>query len=151
MESVVLQLLRERGHTLGVAESVTGGLVAGRITNVAGSSEVFRGGVVAYDSQVKFSVLGVEPGPVVNEQTAAQMAVGVKAVVGSTVGLALTGVAGPAEQDGRAVGTLCIGASVGDEVFTATVRLPGTRDQMRQMSVITALDFLRRRLGAQQG
>ncbi len=144
MESVVLQLLRERGHTLGLAESVTGGLVAGRITNVAGASEVFRGSVVSYASEVKFELLGVPEGPVVSEAAAAAMAVGAQRVLGSSVALALTGVAGPSEQDGMPVGTLCVGIAIGDDVTTRTFRLPGQRDQMRQMSVITALDWLRR-------
>jgi nicotinamide-nucleotide amidase len=146
MESVVLQLLRERGHTLGLAESVTGGLVAGRITNVPGSSEVFRGSIVSYASEVKFDLLGVPEGPVVSEAAAAAMAVGAQRVLGSTVALSLTGVAGPAEQDGMPVGTLCVGIAIGPEVQTRTFRLPGVRDQMRQMSVITALDWLRRTL-----
>jgi nicotinamide-nucleotide amidase len=146
MESVVLQLLRERGHSLGLAESVTGGLVAGRITNVPGASEVFRGGVVSYASEVKFELLGVPEGPVVSEAAAAAMAVGAQRVLGSTVALSLTGVAGPAEQDGMPVGTLCVGIAIGAEVRTRTFRLPGQRDQMRQMSVITALDWLRRTL-----
>ena len=146
MESVVLQLLRERGHTLGLAESVTGGLVAGRITNVAGASEVFRGSIVSYASEVKFDVLGVPEGPVVSEAAAAAMAQGAQRVLGATVGLALTGVAGPAEQDGMPVGTLCVGIAIGSEVTTRTLRLPGQRDQMRQMSVISALDLLRRTL-----
>jgi nicotinamide-nucleotide amidase len=67
MESVVLQLLRERGSTFAVAESVTGGLVGGRITNVPGSSDVFRGGIISYASDVKFEVLSVTPGPVVSD------------------------------------------------------------------------------------
>ena len=146
MESVVLQLLRERGHTLGLAESVTGGLVAGRITNVAGASEVFRGSIVSYASEVKFDVLGVPEGPVVSEAAAAAMAQGAQRVLGATVGLALTGVAGPAEQDGMPVGTLCVGIAIGSEISTRTLRLPGLRDQMRQMSVISALDLLRRTL-----
>ncbi|MEN9647021.1 MAG: hypothetical protein RL238_3690 [Actinomycetota bacterium] len=146
MESVVLQLLRERGHTLGLAESVTGGLVAGRITNVAGASEVFRGSIVSYASEVKFDVLGVPEGPVVSEAAAAAMAVGAQRVLGASVGLALTGVAGPAEQDGMPVGTLCVGIAIGDAVTTRTLRLPGLRDQMRQMSVISSLDLLRRTL-----
>ena len=146
MESVVLQLLRERGHTLGLAESVTGGLVAGRITNVPGSSEVFRGGIVSYASDVKFDVLGVPEGPVVSEAAAAAMAVGAQRVLGASVGLALTGVAGPAEQDGMPVGTLCVGIAIGPDVITRTLRLPGLRDQMRQMSVISSLDLLRRTL-----
>ncbi len=144
MESVVLQLLRERGHTLGLAESVTGGLVAGRITNVPGASEVFRGSVVSYASEVKFDLLGVPVGPVVSEEAAAAMAVGAQRVLGSSVALSLTGVAGPSEQDGMPVGTLCVGLAIGEVVTTRTFRLPGQRDQMRQMSVITALDWLRR-------
>jgi nicotinamide-nucleotide amidase len=146
MESVVLQALRERGWTLGLAESVTGGLVAGRITNVAGASEVFRGGVVSYASEVKFDLLGVPTGPVVSEDAALAMAEGARRVLGSDVGLALTGVAGPSEQDGMPVGTLCVGIAWPGGSLARTLRMPGQRDQMRQMSVITALDLLRRTL-----
>lgn len=147
MESVVLQILRDRGLTLGLAESVTGGLVAGRLTGVAGASDVFRGAVVSYASDVKFEVLGVPEGPVVSEVAAAAMAVGARRVLGADVALSLTGVAGPAEQDGMPVGTLCVGIVIGDaEPVTRTLRLPGQRDQMRQMSVISALDLLRRTL-----
>jgi nicotinamide-nucleotide amidase len=146
MESVVLDLLRTRGWTLGVAESVTGGLVAGRITAVPGASAIFRGAVVSYASEVKFDLLAVPVGPVVSEDAAAAMATGARRVLGADIGLALTGVAGPTEQDGQPVGTLCIGVALPDRVVTRTVRLPGQRDQMRQMSVITALDLLRREL-----
>ncbi len=147
MESVVLQMMRERGLTLGLAESVTGGLVAGRLTNVAGSSEVLRGSIVSYASEVKFDVLGVTPGEVVNERAAVEMAVGAKRVLGSDVGLALTGVAGPSEQDGMKPGTLCIGIVLADDAtHSMTLALPGVRDQMRQLSVISALDALRKKL-----
>ena len=147
MESVVLQMMRERGLTLGLAESVTGGLVAGRLTNVAGSSEVLRGSIVSYASEVKFDVLGVTPGEVVNERAAVEMAVGAKRVLGSDVGLALTGVAGPSEQDGMKPGTLCIGIVLADDTtHSMTLALPGVRDQMRQLSVITALDAVRKKL-----
>ena len=148
MESVVLQMLRERGSTLALAESVTGGLVGARLTAIAGASEVFRGGIVSYASDVKFDLLGVTPGPVVSEAAAAEMAAGARKALNADVALALTGVAGPDEQDGMPVGTLCIGLAFGDDVRTTTVRLPGQREQMRQMSVITALDFLRRTLAA---
>jgi len=146
MESVVLQLLRERSLTLGLAESVTGGLVGARLTGVAGASDVLRGSIVSYASEVKFSLLGVPEGPVVNPETAAAMAVGARRVLGADVGLALTGVAGPAEQDGQPVGTLHVGLAIGDEVLTTSLRLPGLRDQMRQMAVISSLDYLRRHL-----
>ena len=147
MESVVLDLCRSRGLTLGLAESVTGGLVAGRLTSVPGASEVFRGSVVSYASEVKFDVLGVPAGPVVSESAAIAMAEGARRVLGSDVALSLTGVAGPSEQDGQPVGTLWVGVALPGQVTTATaLRMPGQRDQMRQMSVISALDLLRRRL-----
>ena len=149
MESVVLQLLRARSWSLGLAESVTGGLVAGRITNVVGASEVFTGSIVSYASEVKFDLLGVDRGPVVGEHAAAQMAEGARRALHADVGLALTGVAGPAEQDGMPVGTLCVGLALPARTVTRTFRMPGLRDQMRQMSVITALDLLRRELLAE--
>lgn len=147
MESVVLNMLDERGWTLAMAESVTGGLVSGRLTAVPGASRVFRGGVVSYASEVKFEVLGVDAGPVVSEVAARQMADGARRVLRADVGLSLTGVAGPDEQDGRPVGTLCIAVSLpnGETKSTSTM-LPGQRDQMRQLSVITALSFLRQTL-----
>ena len=147
MESVVLQMLRDRGLTLGLAESVTGGLVSGRLTNIAGASDVLRGAVVSYASEVKFDVLGVTNGPVVSPEAAVEMAVGAQRVLGADVALSLTGVAGPAEQEGQRPGTLCIGVALPNGVTASSVvQLPGARDQMRQLSVISALDFLRRQL-----
>jgi len=147
MESVVLDLLEQRGLTLGVAESVTGGLVGGRITNVAGSSRTFRGGVISYASDVKFDLLGVDHGPVVSEDAAIQMALGAQRVLGSDVAIALTGVAGPDEQDGQPVGTLCVAVAFPQgRTESTTFLLPGQRDQMRQFSVISALSYLRRLL-----
>ena len=147
MESVVLQMLRDRGLTLALAESVTGGLVSGRLTNLAGASDVLRGAVVSYASEVKFEVLGVTKGPVVSPEAAVEMAIGAQRVLGAVVGLSLTGVAGPAEQEGQRAGTLCIGVALPNGVTASSVvQLPGARDQMRQLSVISALDFLRRQL-----
>lgn len=147
MESVVIDLLRSRGLTLGLAESVTGGLVASRLTNIPGASDVFRGAVVSYSSDVKVDLLGVPSGPVVSEAAAIAMAQGARKVLGSDVGLALTGVAGPSEQDGKPVGTLCVGLARQDGTTQgSTLQLPGGRDQMRQLSVISALDLLRRSL-----
>lgn len=147
MESVVLDLLRARGLTIGIAESVTGGLVAGRLTATPGSSDVVRGGVVAYSSDVKFDVLDVVRGPVVNETTARTMAASVRRVVGADVGLALTGVAGPAEQDGQKVGTLCMAVALpGGEVVSTTAMMPGERRMMRELSVISSLNYLRQQL-----
>lgn len=169
MEAAVAHELTRLGLTLGVAESLTGGLVASRLVAVAGASEWFRGAVVAYDSSVKRSILGVDDGPVVSEAAAVQMARGVAAAVGSSVGLALTGVAGPDAAEGHAPGTVCIGWWLADTVGAAdtadtagaanaraaladgrsgavTVSLPGDRERVRQYATITALDLLRREL-----
>jgi len=147
METVVLQNLRDRKLTLAVAESVTGGLVSGRLTAIAGASDVFRGSVVSYSSEIKFDLLNVTRGPVVSESAAKEMAVGVRKTLGSDIGLALTGVAGPTEQDGVKVGTLCVGIALQNgDVRTTTFNLPYGREQMRQFSVISALNFLRQSL-----
>ncbi len=146
MESVVLDLLRQQGWTLGLAESLTGGLLAARLTAIPGASDVLRGSIVSYASEVKFDLLQVTPGPVVNEPAAAEMAEGVRRILGADVGVGLTGVAGPAEQDDVPVGTVCLGVALPTATTTATLRLGAQREQVRQFAVISALDLLRRRL-----
>ena len=147
MESVVLDLLRARGWSLGLAESVTGGLVGARITGVPGASEVFAGSIVSYASRIKFDLLGVPDGPVVSEASALAMAAGARRVLGVDVAVSLTGVAGPTEQDGEPVGTLWVGLDIaGRSPVARRFRLPGQREQMRQMAVITSLDYLRHEL-----
>ena len=143
MESVVLDMLRQRGQTLAVAESVTGGYLAGRLTAVPGASDVFRGGVIAYASDIKFGLLGVPRGPVVSELAAMAMADGVRETLGADVGLATTGVAGPDTQEGQPVGTVYLGVAVGDRVEAQYVRLPGDRERIRQFSCISLLNLLR--------
>jgi nicotinamide-nucleotide amidase len=146
MESVVVDLLRERGLTLALAESVSGGLAAARLAAVPGVGEVFRGALVAYASEVKFALLDVPEGPVVSAPAARAMAAGVRRLLGADVGLATTGVAGPDEQDGQPVGTVFLGLALGGHVEAREVRLPGDPDRVRQYSVISVLDLLRRRL-----
>ncbi|MCD9624890.1 competence/damage-inducible protein A [Rhabdothermincola salaria] len=146
MEVVVNDLLRTAGLSVGVAESLTGGLVASRLTAAPGASDVVRGGVVAYASDVKFDLLGVPEGPVVTEECAAAMAEGICRVVGSDVGLATTGVAGPTAQEGVQPGTVFIASHLDGVTETAMMRLPGGRDQVAQYTVISLLDHLRRRL-----
>lgn len=146
MEAVVIRLLRERGLTVAVAESVTGGYVAGRLCAVPGASEAFRGAVVAYAPDIKFDVLGVPEGPVVTEEAAVAMAEGVRDRLRADVGLAITGVAGPDESEGRAVGTVCLAVAAADGAIATTVQLPGDRERIRQFSAITVLDLLRRTL-----
>jgi nicotinamide-nucleotide amidase len=151
MESVVLDALRRRGLTLGLAESVTGGLVAARLTGVAGASDVLRGAIVSYASDVKRELLGVGDGPVVSEAAALAMADGARRVLRADVGLSLTGVAGPTEQDGQPVGTLWVGVATEAGTEAHLLRLGGQRDLMRQFSVISSLDVLRRHLARVDG
>ncbi len=149
MEVAISTRLVARGLTFGVAESLTGGLIASRLVNVPGASAWFRGGVVAYDSQVKFDVLGVPTGPVVTEPAAAAMAEGAARVTGADVGLGITGVAGPEEQEGVAPGSVFVGLSLpGQPTQTRQLRVPGDRERVRQLGAISALDLLRRALDA---
>lgn len=146
MEYAVGELLLEFGLSLGLAESVTGGLVGSRLTDVPGSSEWFRGSIVSYASEVKFDLLGVPEGPVVCEPAAAAMATGARKRLGSDVGLAVTGVAGPAEQDDQPVGTVFLGLDLEGDVMVREIHLPGDRQRVRQFAAISLLDFLRHRL-----
>jgi nicotinamide-nucleotide amidase len=150
MEDAVGSLLIAHGLTLGVAESLTGGLVGARLTNVAGASEFFTGSIVSYDSEVKFDLLGVPEGPVVSEQAAGAMAEAACKLLEADVGLGVTGVAGPAEQDGQPVGTVIMGVTLDGDTQVVRVRLPGMRDQVRQFATISLMDFLRRRLLARE-
>ena len=148
MEFAVLQMLRERSLSLAVAESVTGGLVGARLTSVPGASDVFRGGIVSYASEIKFDLLDVPQGPVVTAAAAEAMAQGVRRTLKADVGLATTGVAGPDEQEGQSVGTVFLGLAMDGHVGSTRVRLPGDRQRIRQYAVISLLDFLRRYLSA---
>jgi nicotinamide-nucleotide amidase len=157
MERVVARLLGERGLTLAVAESLTGGLIASRLVSVPGASAWFRGGIVAYSSDVKFSMLDVPVGPVVSAEAASAMAIAVRRQLGADIGLSVTGVAGPTEQDGQPAGTAFVGlsgrclsgaaAGLDDEhAEVAQFHLPGDRERVRQYVAITALNFLRQQL-----
>ena len=105
------------------------------------------GPIVAYDSAVKRSVLGLQDGPVVTPEAAEAMAEGARRLLGAEVGLATTGVAGPAEQEGRPVGTLVVGLALpGAAPEAVELRLPGDRERVRQLGTISALNILRNRL-----
>ena len=147
MEEAVAVLLAARGLTIGFAESLTGGLIASRFTDIAGVSGVFRGSIVSYATDVKFSLLDVPEGPVVSAGAAEAMAGGARLLLGSDIGLAVTGVAGPAEQEGQPVGTVFVGLAIGDgQPESHRLRLPGDRRRIREFTAISALDLLRRRL-----
>jgi nicotinamide-nucleotide amidase len=143
MESTIIDMLHQRGQTLALAESLTGGLLGARLSAVPHASLVLRGAIVSYASEVKFELLGVTPGPVVSHSCAREMALGARRVLKADVGLSVTGVAGPDEQDGEPVGTVLLGVAVGEHVEVRKVRLPGDRERVRQFSVISVLNMLR--------
>ncbi len=147
IEHAALHALEAKGWTLGVAESLTAGLISSRIGAVPGASRTFRGAVVSYATDVKRDVLDVGADLVVSEQAAIEMAVGAQRVLGADVGISATGVAGPDEQDGQPVGTVWFAIALPDrEPEAFTVRLPGDRERVRQFSAITLLNTLRQRL-----
>lgn len=147
IEDAVARTVIAAGVTLGLAESLTGGLAASRLVNVSGASRWFRGSVVSYASEVKYALLGVPEGPVVSEEAAKAMADGARSVLGSDVGLAITGVAGPDTQDDRPPGTVFVGlARAGHPTEAFGFNVPGDRDRVRQYATIAALDLLRRTL-----
>ncbi len=149
MEHAVLSRLEKRDWTLGVAESLTGGLIGARIASVPGASRTFRGSVASYATDVKRSVLGVTAERVVSGECAEQMAEGARRVLGADVGIAATGVAGPDEQDGQPVGTVWFALALpGIPVESVSTRLPGDRERIRQFSTISLLNVLRMRLDA---
>ena len=146
MESVVLDLLKAQGLTLGLAESLTGGLIASRICDIPGASEAFRGAIVSYASEIKFDVLGVPEGPVVSEAAVRAMAEGAARVLGADCAIAVTGVAGPAAQDGEEPGVVWMATLVDGEVVATRAKFPFDRNRTRQFTTITVMNALRMRL-----
>ncbi len=150
LESVVVSLLKEKEMTLGCAESCTGGLIAKRLTDVSGSSAVFKGGVVSYCNEVKASMLNVpeevlEQYGAVSEQTARAMAQGARKVLGCDLAVATTGVAGPGADDmGNPAGLVYIALAAGEDVFLRKMELPNaSRQRVRTTAAHHALDMIR--------
>ncbi|WP_426246625.1 CinA family protein [Nocardioides sp. LHG3406-4] len=143
----VLDLLRGRGQTLAVAESLTGGRLAAALTAVPGASAVFLGAVVAYATALKIDVVGVpvalvEEYGVVSAECARAMAVGVRDLTGSSYALSTTGVAGPDPQDGRPVGTVFVGIAGPEGVVAHALSLTGDRLGIAEATVRRALTIL---------
>jgi nicotinamide-nucleotide amidase len=146
--------LGEAGLTLGVAESLTGGLVAARLVDVPGASAVLRGGVVAYATDLKHRLLGVDPdlladrGPV-DAEVAAQMAAGARARLGTDWAVSTTGVAGPDPKDGKLPGTVFVGVAGPGRTRVQGLQVAGTRAQVRAGAVRAALELLLFAMGEQ--
>ena len=154
LAGVVVARLRAAGQTVAVAESLTAGLVGAAITEVPGASAVFRGGVQVYATDTKASLAGVpqevlDADGAVSERTAVAMAEGVRERLGADHGVALTGVAGPDEQEGHPPGTVVVAVAGPGGTSVRRVRLPGDRTRVRLLAVTAALDLLRRSLVAE--
>ena len=140
-----MKRLGEMGFTMATAESCTGGNVAHRMTMLPGVSEVFRGGVVAYDNDVKHRVLGVEEDVLaslgaVSEPVVKQMAEGACRVLGADVAVATSGIAGPGgATPGKPVGTVCIAVATPDGTVTDTLHLPGDRGRVIDRATTTVI------------
>ncbi|MGN6324859.1 CinA family protein [Pseudolysinimonas sp.] len=154
----VVGLLVERRWSIAVAESLTGGLLVAELVSVPGASAVVRGGVVAYATPLKRSLLGVDAALLaangaVDPEVARQMAAGVRERLAvdddpAAVGLATTGVAGPDPQDGHPVGEVWVGLALGDEVRARRLDLTGDRAAIRAAAVSESLSWLREELRA---
>ena len=164
LEYVIIQALKDRGLTLGTAESCTGGLMAKRLTDIPGASQAFKGGIVSYTNEVKHNVLRVPEyqlerladkdgnvvvGGVVSAEVAAAMAEGVRHVLGCDIGLSSTGVAGPdKDEDGNEVGTMFVAIATPEGTHVRALHL-GTRpmrDRLRTQTASHAFDLARRYL-----
>ncbi|MFF7637879.1 CinA family protein [Kitasatospora sp. NPDC008050] len=145
--------LRTLGATVAVAESLTGGLLSAQLVEVPGASQTFRGSVTAYATELKAAVLGVDEGLLavhgpVHPVVARQMAEGVRRLLGATYGLGTTGVAGPTEQDGHAVGTVHLGFAGPGGTAVRSPQLSGDRATIRRKAVAGALELLLDRIAA---
>jgi nicotinamide-nucleotide amidase len=152
MEDVIVAALRDRKLTLGLAESITGGMIGDMITRVPGSSAVFMGSVVSYSNDMKKSLLGVreqtlEAFGAVSHQCAHEMAMGARETARADIGLSVTGIAGPdGGSEEKPVGTFFVGLADGNEIVTRRFCLPGERLWVKTLAAMQALDLLRRRL-----
>ena len=142
----LIAALLARGETLATAESLTGGLLGAMITAVPGVSAVYRGGVIAYATDLKHSLLGVPASHLashgaVHPRTAQLMAEAVRSQCGSDWGLATTGVAGPDPQEGQPVGTVHVAVAGGRETLVRTLQLDGTRKRIRAQAARAVLSL----------
>jgi nicotinamide-nucleotide amidase len=152
LAKLVLDAARARGASIVTAESCTGGLVGGRLTEIPGSSEVYRGGVVCYADELKIALLGVDPGLLaaygaVSEPVAVAMARGAVERLGADAAVSVTGIAGPGGgSEAKPVGTIWCGVALGGDVDARRLLLPGSRHDIRARAAQAALHLLLRRL-----
>jgi nicotinamide-nucleotide amidase len=149
LEGVAGSLLRGAGRTIALAESCTGGMVAARLTDVAGASDYFLGGVVTYSNESKTSMVGVRPETLerfgaVSEEVAREMALGARRRYGASAGVGITGIAGPGgASPGKPVGTVHVALDAGDVVLHERLALPGDRSMIRRWTTSATLAMIR--------
>ena len=137
-----------KGKTLVTAESCTGGGIGAALTSVPGSSEVFKGGIICYTNWVKENILEVNPATLkkygaVSVPVAAEMAFNARLMMDATIGLSVTGLAGPGgDEYGNPVGTVCIGYSSHERTFTKQFRFSGDREEVRRHAIDAALNIV---------
>ena len=152
LPAVILDLCRERRLTIAVAESCTGGLLGARLTSIPGSSDVVLGGVIAYANEIKRDLLGVSTSVLtehgaVSEAVVQQMAEGVRDRLGASIGIGITGLAGPSGgTPEKPVGTVWIAAALPDGARARLLRLLGDRDEIRRRATQSSLELVRRAL-----
>jgi nicotinamide-nucleotide amidase len=156
LAALVLERARQAGRRVGTAESCTGGLVGGRLTEIPGSSDVFVGGVICYADEVKTELLGVDPALIaaegaVSEPVARAMATGATRVLDVDLAVAVTGIAGPGGgSEAKPVGTVWLAVADRDTVQALLIRIPGDRQNVRTRSAQAALHLLYRTLGPER-
>jgi nicotinamide-nucleotide amidase len=149
LEEEIGALLRQKGLTLGIVESATGGLISHRITNIAGSSDYYKGSVTAYSNQVKIVVVGVKEDTLnqygaVSPEVAEEMALGGRKILNADICIADTGIAGPGgESPEKPVGLFYLGLSHGERTFSRKHNFSGDREQNKQSATEAALSWLK--------
>lgn len=152
LEGAVAGLLIKKKKTIAVAESCTGGLVSNRLTNVSGSSKYFIMGLIAYSNEVKKNILCVDPEifkiyGAVSKQAASQMAVGIKLLAGTDIGVGITGIAGPGGgTKTKPVGLVYIALAIGNKLIMRELKFRGSREEIKFQASQVALDMLRRNI-----
>ena len=151
LASSLIKKLQEKNLTLAVAESLTGGLVAASLTEIPGASKVFKGSITAYSDEIKQNVLNVNKETITNftsisEQVALEMAINVRTIMKSDIGISTTGVAGPEKSAGFAPGLVFVAISIGDHNMCQKLEITGDRSKIRNQTVHEILQLTLSRL-----
>ena len=151
LASSLIKKLQENNLTIAVAESLTGGLVAASLTEIPGASKVFKGSITAYSDEIKQNVLNVNKDTItkftsISEQVALEMAINVRTIMKSDIGISTTGVAGPEKSAGFAPGLVFVAISIGDHNMCQKLEITGDRSKIRNQTVHEILQLTLSRL-----